>query len=405
MTGFLGGLGSLFGGGTTPEEQQRAAIFQAGLATLANAQQPGATFGGSLFSGFQAGAGSLQQAQQNAFQAKQEQRREEREERIAKAEVDRAKLEEQKAARESRERSATAGQRFSTGLDKYKTDPLGYFNVVKGDPDLQAAAQQVGFDLSGVTTPEQVTQLAQQLGAYGSIGAKPPAQSNTPADIASYEFYSQLTPEQQQQFLEVKRNSQPFQLTDFQGGKVVFNRVTGKYEVASTAQQEAAGESAVAQSKATATTVGKGVGEAQLDLQRVADNAAQAKKAILDLKAAPGFDKIFGFQGMLPNFPGGEAANAQVRLNQVAGKTFLEAFNSLKGAGQITEIEGKKGTDAIARLDKAQSADEARLALDELISVIDAGEARARKKAAGANQSAPDYSSMSDDEIKRQLGL
>lgn len=180
--GFLGGLGSLFGGGTTPEEQQRAAIFQAGLAALASSQQSGATFGGSLFSGFQAGAGSLQQAQQNGFQSKRLKSQEEREERLEKAELGRAKLEADKAARESREQGASVARRLSTGLSKAKGRELEYLQLVSPTPEFQSVAQQYGIDPTSITTPEQAQALAQQLGSLGGLGVDPQEQGSEPLE-------------------------------------------------------------------------------------------------------------------------------------------------------------------------------------------------------------------------------
>lgn len=53
--------------------------------------------------------------------------------------------------------------------------------------------------------------------------------------------------------------------------------------------------------------------------------------------------------------PGTEAANFQALYDQVKGGAFLQAFESLKGAGQITEVEGTKATQAITRMQLAQS--------------------------------------------------
>ena len=167
---FLGGLGSLFGSGT-PEEQ-RAAIFQAGLATLANAQQPGSTFGGSLFSGFQAGAGALQQAQQNAFQSRRLKAQDEREERIAKAETDRLKIAQAEETRKSRERSASVATRVSSGIGNAKENPLGYFDVVRNSPEIAALGKEYGFDPATINSPEQVLELGKFLGAQGGIGVE-----------------------------------------------------------------------------------------------------------------------------------------------------------------------------------------------------------------------------------------
>jgi hypothetical protein len=403
---LLGGLGSLLGGGTTPEEQQRSAIFQAGLAALASAQQPGGTFGGSLFSGFQAGAGALQQAQQNAFQSKRLKAQEEREDRLAKQETDRLKIAQAEESRRGRQSQYEAGYRGGKGLLQSK-NPVSQFQLVSRDPEFGAALANLGIDPSAVTTPDQVQQVASQLVSMGELGVDPLKPRTTPAEIQEFEYYQSLSPEDKATYIQVKRNSQPYQLNDFAGGQVLLNRVTGQITPQTTADQEGQGRGVRAAGEAGGKTLGEARAVAQLDLPRVENNATQAIQAIEELKAAPGLKGIFGLPGAFPNFPGSAAADAQTRLDQVLGKTFLEAFNTLKGAGQITEIEGKKATDAIARLQKAQSVEAATAALTELQQVIATGLEVARKKATGATRAVPsvDYSSLSDDYIKRQLGL
>lgn len=190
QNGFLSNLGGLFGGGLgsagmTPEEQQqlqRAAIFQAGLATLASAQQPGGTLGGSLFSGFQAGAGALQQAQQNAFQSKRIRQQEEREERLLKQENERIKIAQAEQARKDREQGSSVARRLSTGLSNAKGRELEYLQLVGPTPEFQSVAQQYGIDPAGITTPEQAQALAQQLGALGGLGADPQREPSEPLE-------------------------------------------------------------------------------------------------------------------------------------------------------------------------------------------------------------------------------
>jgi len=214
--------------------------------------------------------------------------------------------------------------------------------------------------------------------------------ASTPSEIAAYEYYTKLSPEQQATYLQVKRNTTPFSIEDLAGGKNVFNKITGEYKPATVLADEAGAKQTLAAAGAAGTTTGKATADAQLDLPRVVANADQAVKSIRELKDSPGFEGIFGLRGAIPNFPGSDAANAETRLDQIKGKTFLEAFNSLKGAGQITEVEGKKATDAIARLGKSQSAEEARVSLDDLESVISQATERARIKAqAGPAQLSP----------------
>ena len=74
--------------------------------------------------------------------------------------------------------------------------------------------------------------------------------------------------------------------------------------------------------------------------------------------------------------PGTDAANYKTVADQIGGTAFLQAFESLKGGGQITEVEGKKATDAMARLSTTQSDDEYKKSLEELRWVMVNGQRR-----------------------------
>lgn len=80
----------------------------------------------------------------------------------------------------------------------------------------------------------------------------------------------------------------------------------------------------------------------------------------------PAFNSSTGIFSLLQNVPGTPQYRFGTRVKQLEGKAFLRAFDYLKGAGQISEIEGLKATQAIGRLDSAQSADDYRPALNEL---------------------------------------
>lgn len=71
--------------------------------------------------------------------------------------------------------------------------------------------------------------------------------------------------------------------------------------------------------------------------------------------------------------PGTPEADFQGMLDQIKGGAFLEAYERLKGTGQITEIEGKKATDAITRMGTAISENEFMQAAKELRDVIQSG--------------------------------
>ena len=129
---------------------------------------------------------------------------------------------------------------------------------------------------------------------------------------------------------------------------------------------------------------GKSEFEAQRDLPAVIDQANNALRLISELKTHPGKAGMVGMpnlSGALGGVRGSKEASFNTRLNQIKGQNFLQAFQNLKGAGQITEIEGQKATEAIARLDTAQEEKEFDQALDELSDIVKQGLNRAKTKA------------------------
>lgn len=215
------------------------------------------------------------------------------------------------------------------------------------------------------------------------------AAQSEPAEIQSWNLFKSLPPEEQAKWIDFKRSTQPFQIGEIGGGKVVFNKSTGKYEIATSAAQEAEGAGAIAKGTAEGKITGEQTATAQGDLPRIEDNADQLVKTLDAFEKHPGFKYVFGWDSMAPTIPGSSQAGALAYYDQIKGKNFLEAFNSLKGAGQITEIEGQKATDAIARLDRAQSEEDAKVALADLREVVEASRARARKKAGKSGDDTP----------------
>lgn len=75
-------------------------------------------------------------------------------------------------------------------------------------------------------------------------------------------------------------------------------------------------------------------------------------------KRAPhgGFESVIG-AGIpgLRFIPGTQSADFDAFMEQVEGGAFLDAYESLKGTGQITEKEGEKATSAITRMKRSSS--------------------------------------------------
>lgn len=154
----------------------------------------------------------------------------------------------------------------------------------------------------------------------------------------------------------------------------------------------AAGPSAGEAASAAAAKAGA-VKQAEADVmpdqqRKAALSSADYLTSVLDMALKhPGLPTATGMQGTLDprNYlPGTDATNFRSVLDQIKGSAFMQAYQNLKGGGQITEVEGKKATDAIARLNTAQSTPEFVKALKEFKEVIDAG----RSRLVGASQGA-----------------
>lgn len=126
------------------------------------------------------------------------------------------------------------------------------------------------------------------------------------------------------------------------------------------------------------------------------DNLLGVAKQVLD---SPGLEGNYGLRGVIPNMPGGEAADAKAliqRLKDVAG---FSALNDLKAAGKngssglgaVTEFEHKILQNQLANLDKAQSAAQVRTEIANLVKVTEASKQRL------SNHYRSVYGNMMDD--------
>lgn len=96
--------------------------------------------------------------------------------------------------------------------------------------------------------------------------------------------------------------------------------------------------------------VGKGKGEATINLPTVRSNSRAMIDMIDNVLNDPYLAKMTGpVQGRLPNVSG-SSNRVQSKVDQLQGQAFLQAFNSIRGGGQITEAEGSKATMSLSRL-------------------------------------------------------
>lgn len=100
---------------------------------------------------------------------------------------------------------------------------------------------------------------------------------------------------------------------------------------------------------------------------RKANEMIQSVDGILN---DPALNYSTGMFSPLQKIPATPQFRFGTRAAQLQGQAFLQAFESLKGGGQITEIEGQKATEAMGRLNTAQSAQDYRQALMELRGIL-----------------------------------
>jgi len=238
---------------------------------------------------------------------------------------------------------------------------------------------------------------------------------NTAATVAGQSAQGDLnrgvTTQGQNLSAQTARRGQDIGASTALAGQAVTTRGQDVSATTARAALAQAGDLGVQGRLAEAKAGGKERGEAQaqavIGLPKAIDDATQAVDLIdqmvgdlqVDLKAGqpslrkggrsahPGFSVGVG-ASVQPGFqyiPGTDKAGFYALKEQVLGGVFLQAFETLKGGGQITEIEGRKATQAKTRMDTAQNENEFIAAAREYQGVIRSGVERAKRKAAGAD--------------------
>jgi hypothetical protein len=117
--------------------------------------------------------------------------------------------------------------------------------------------------------------------------------------------------------------------------------------------------------------------------EKIDYTVTQDGKRVEGRKPQAGFELAVGagIPSWMPFQGGTDVSNFRIALDQIKDKTFLQAFESLKGAGQITEREGEKATSALNRMNTAQSEVEFIKAAREFEQNVRSGMDMAKKKA------------------------
>jgi hypothetical protein len=115
-------------------------------------------------------------------------------------------------------------------------------------------------------------------------------------------------------------------------------------------------------------------------MRKTLETASYMDDLLEKTKTHPGRQYATGKSSILPKVPGTAPADFQVLLDQIGGQQFLQAFETLKGGGQITEVEGRKATEAMARMNPRQSEEAFLQGVNEFQSIVRSAKERANAK-------------------------
>lgn len=268
-------------------------------------------------------------------------------------------------------------------LNSEDADAFAQFATEKGNPELANVASRL--------SPES------REAYYLSMALPQSQNSNIPSAIREFEYYKTLPTEQQAQYLGVKRNIAG------EGGIV---RSTGAIETLGGYGQAGAQKTGMEQtaknvsdlnykpSIAGKSTFAQGKAEedvkAQEKFNKINADASNLTSLLDTLTTHPGVPDLFGakgggailsYVGKKEPIAGSNAAGAKALFDQVKGQQFLQAFENLKGGGQISEKEGESATKALSALNENISEKELIKNIGILKTTIDKAKMRAAIRA------------------------
>lgn len=137
--------------------------------------------------------------------------------------------------------------------------------------------------------------------------------------------------------------------------------------------------------------IGVAQAEAQTALPGARDMAKAVSEQVESLKTDPYLPNMLGpWDSRTPDITA-DAARVSGKMEQLQSGAFLSARQLLKGGGAITDYEGKKAEAAFARLNRAQSDEDYKTALDEFNYWVQQGITKLERQAGqgGAQSPAP----------------
>lgn len=236
--------------------------------------------------------------------------------------------------------------------------------------------------------------------------------TDLPANVREWMYYSKLTPEQQLAYQDMRR--QNYSNAEIAGVQSTFRRgpvVNGQpppVNPLSTLPAEVAAAAAKRGAESRAAETGKAAGTAESRLAGVDQQRQIIEDTVNALKTHEGQKWAVGVPlvSQAPDWVtigGTSHADFLAKYKQAQGQVFLQGYETLKGGGQITEIEGAQAKAAIAAMDRAQSKSAFNKALDDYLRAYNAGIAKLKAQSKLVPSPSAIESQMTPEAI-RQVG-
>lgn len=211
--------------------------------------------------------------------------------------------------------------------------------------------------------------------------------SDLPAAVQEYNYYNKLDPQSQQKYLQMKRADK---IIDTGGGFSRFDPITG----AALPINMGAGNAAspliktlppaqqpqnIEEEERTKLRTKKLI-EAEENLPILEAKVGYTSRLINDLVNDPALPRAVGTVSSKLFNVRGSTADFENKVKQLGGGAFLEAYGQLKGGGAISEAEGAKAEQAIARMQLSASEEGFKSALLEFQQIVQNGLAREKER-------------------------
>lgn len=212
-------------------------------------------------------------------------------------------------------------------------------------------------------------------------------------NVQTREDFDALPSEQQELLKAMKRG---VQFTPESAAQFITSQMTRRMEAESKMQVQSSDPVRRAQQSRLETESEAMRKQGAQRQQATLDTIGSMRSTINDVVTHPGFSGSVGAKNQAYLFglksdpiAGTKEADFKALLEQVQGGAFLQAFESLKGGGQITQVEGEKATQAIVRAQQSQSEEGFKKSMSDFMSVLDKAEKRATSGEIVQQPSAP----------------